>query len=364
MPRTKVGKSRYVFLFVRILVVAVGVSWAVVWVSREQRWSNLAAIFVRMNLGVFGVALGIFVISQIIVGFRWWLLLRTQEVFIDFGAALRLTFLGLFYNNFLPSSVGGDFLRAWYVTKHTAKRFQAFLSVFVDRIIGLLSTLIIAIFFYWFFLRGRVGALTFSGRSGSQKFFVECRSVILWVVVILASVLCVLLLHRSGRALLGKARSYIRVRGVTAFEKFKDAIIIYCSKPVIILVVFGLTVFLQIITITGFWLLGVNLGVTTDIRYYYVFFALTWVLGTLPVSIGGVVVVEGLLAYFFIHFAGVEAEAALALALCQRMIWMIASLPGAAIHLIGAHLPGAPQGGKVGLGTPKDFFVDYDESIN
>ena len=43
---------------------------------------------------------------------------------------------------------------------------------------------------------------------------------------------------------------------------------------------------------------------------------------------------------------------------------MIASLPGAAIHLIGAHLPGAPQGGKVGLGTPKDFFVDYDDSMN
>jgi len=70
----------------------------------------------------------------------------------------------------------------------------------------------------------------------------------------------------------------------------------------------------------------------------------------LPISIGGAVVVEGSLAYLFIHFAGVEAEAALALALCQRMVWMIASLPGAAIHLMGAHLP-------------KDFFIDYNKSI-
>ena len=364
MPRTKVEKSRYVFLFVRILVVAVGVAWAVVWVSREQRWSKLAAIFAQMNLGVFAAALGIFVMSQVMVGFRWWLLLRTQSIFVDLGPALRLHFLGLFYNNFLPSSVGGDLLRAWYVTKHTDKKFEAVLSVFVDRIIGLLSALIIAIFFYWLFLRGRAGAIILSGQSGFVKFFVEHRRVVLWVVVVLAAVFCGLLSHRSGRALLGKAWSYIRMRGVRAFEKFKNAIIVYCSKPLAILGVFGLTVFLQTVTITGFWFLGRNLGITADIRYYYVFFTLTWVLGALPVSIGGAVVVEGLLAYFFIHFAGVEAEAALALALCQRMVWMIASLPGAAIHLIGAHLPGAPKGGKARLGTPKDFFIDYDESIN
>jgi uncharacterized protein (TIRG00374 family) len=353
-----------VFLFVRILVVAVGVTWAVVWVSGEQRWSNLSAIFVRMNLGVFAVALGIFVVSQVMVGFRWWLLLRTQSIFVNFAPALRLHFLGLFYNNFLPSSVGGDFLRAWYVTKHTDKKFEAVLSVFVDRIIGLLSTLIIAIFFYWFFLRGRAGTIIFSGRSGSLSFFVEHKWAVLWVVVVIGAVFCVLLWHRSSRALLGKAWSYVRMRGVRAFEKLKDAIIIYCSKPMVILAVFGLTVLLQILTITGFWFLGVNLGITVDVRYYYVFFTLTWVLGALPVSIGGAVVVEGFLAYFFVHFAGVEAEAALALALCQRMVWMIASLPGAAIHLIGAHLPGAARYDDMGLGTQKDFFVDYDKPAN
>jgi uncharacterized membrane protein YbhN (UPF0104 family) len=104
------------------------------------------------------------------------------------------------------------------------------------------------------------------------------------------------------------------------------------------------------VTITGFWFLGRNLGIAADLRYYYVFFTLTWVLGTLPVSIGGAVVVEGTLAYLFIRYASVEAEAALALVLCQRIIWILASLPGAVIHLVGAHLP-------------KDFFVDYDKPV-
>ena len=351
MPHTKTGKSKYVFLFLRMLVVAVGVTWAAVWLCHKQRWSNLAAIFLQMNLGVFAVTLSIFVISQVMLASRWWLLLRTQSVFIGFGAAVRLLFLGLFYNNFMPGSVGGDLLRAWYVTKHTDKRFEAALSVFVDRVIGLLSTLIIAAFFYWLFLRGQACVIAFGGQSGSLKFFAEHEWGILWVAVILAAVFGVLLSFKQGRMLLTRAWSYIRIRSLSIFQKLKNALTIYCRNPLAILAVFGLTFFLQILAITGFWFLGVNLGITASIKYYYVFFTLTWVLGSLPISIGGAVVVEGSLAYLFIHFAGVQAEAALALALCQRMVWMIASLPGAAIHLMGIHLP-------------KDFFIDYNESIN
>lgn len=251
----------------------------------------------------------------------------------------------------MPGSVGGDLLRAWYVTKHTDKRFEAALSVFVDRVVGLLSTLVIAIFFYSLFLRGQVSIVIFGRQSGPLKFFAEHKWGILWMAVILAAVFGVLLSFKQGRMLLTRAWSYIRMRSLSIFEKLKNALTIYCRNPLAILGVFGLTVFLQILAITGFWFLGVNLGITASIKYYYVFFTLTWVLGSLPISIGGAVVVEGSLAYLFIHFAGVQAEAALALALCQRVVWMIASLPGAAIHLMGIHLP-------------KDFFIDYNKSIN
>jgi len=134
-------------------------------------------------------------------------------------------------------------------------------------------------------------------------------------------------------------------------EKFKKAIFLYCRKPLTLLTAFGLTVFLQIMTITGFWLVGRDIGITASIKYYYVFFTLTWVLGAVPISIGGAVVVEGMLMVLFINIAGVAKDSALALALSQRFVWILASLPGAAIHLLGAHLP-------------KDFFIDYNESIN
>lgn len=351
MPRTKFDERNRIFMLLRIVVVAAGVTWAIVWLSRDQRWSNLTAVFLRMNLGVFAITLITFAVAQLIVGLRWWLLLRTQSIFINFWAAVRLHFLGLFYNNFMPGAVGGDLLRAWYVTKHTDRKFEAVLSVFVDRVIGFLGSLAIAIFFYAFFLHNQNNRAILGGGSNSLKSLAKYKGIILWAIVAFAVALCAFMLHRQGRALLKSCCSSVLIHIQRVVEKFKNAMVIYCSKPAAILTIFALTVFLQLLTITGFWLLGVNLGITAPARYYYISFPLGWALGAVPVSIGGAVVVEGSVAYLLIHLGGVRAELALALALCQRIVWMITSIPGAVIHLLGAHLP-------------KDFFVDYNGSIN
>jgi uncharacterized membrane protein YbhN (UPF0104 family) len=351
MPETKARKSKRIFLFLRIIVVAAGITWAAVWLSKDQRWENLVAVFRRLNLGLFALSLAIFIVGQLLIVFRWRLLLRTQAVSIEYLAAVRLHFLGLFYNNFMPGAVGGDLLRAWYVTKHTDKRFHAALSVFVDRVVGFLSSIIIAVFFYTLFLPAQDIQGIFSESGNSAGAFADYKRFVLWASLVVVAVFCGLLLCRRGRVLLKNALSLIRVWGRKVYEKSKDAVVLYCGKPLAILSVFALTVFLQLLTITGFWLLGANMGITAGLKYYYVFFPLGWAFGAMPVSIGGAVVVEGLMAYLFIHFAGVGAELALALALCQRIIWMVASLPGAIIHLVGAHLP-------------KDFSIDYNGPIN
>ena len=56
-------------------------------------------------------------------------------------------------------------------------------------------------------------------------------------------------------------------------------------------------------------------------------------------SVGGAGVVEGGLVGLFNVIAGVEAEQALAIALLQRAVWIVAALPGAWIHWTGRHLP-------------------------
>jgi uncharacterized protein (TIRG00374 family) len=350
----KSRKSKRIFPFLRIAVVLGGIIWAATWLCAEDRWSRLGQIFLQMNVWVFAVTVGVFFVVHIVVAFRWRLLLKTQSIFIGFRPAVKLVLLGWFYNNFMPGSVGGDLIRAWYVTKHTDKRFEAVLSVFVDRAMGLLCTLMIAVFCYIVFLRGHGNVITYSGGSFLSS-AARYGPMFLWMIAVMAALLGFLMLYGPFRRILAKVWTYLWTHGVRMLKKFKDAIVIYCSRPATILAVFALTVLLQIMVITAFGFLGVSMGIEAGIKYYYTFFALVWVVGVVPVSIGGAVVMEGMLAYLFIRFAGVEPEAALALALCQRMVWMITSLPGAVIHLTGAHLPTAPT---------KNFFIDYKKSIN
>ncbi|MEJ2703309.1 MAG: lysylphosphatidylglycerol synthase transmembrane domain-containing protein [Sedimentisphaerales bacterium] len=350
MPESKSRRSKYVFLGLRLAVVSVGVIWGVFWISQDQRWATLGALFSKMNPAAFIVALGVYIVCQFIVGFRWWLLLRVQYVFIGVGTAIKLYLLGWFYNNFMPSSVGGDLVRAWYVTRHTDKRFEAVLSVFVDRAVGLLSTLVIAAFFYLVFLTGQGQTLQIKGRGGSLAFFARHALFFLCVFLAICVVLGTLASYRRTRPVVRKVASYLYLRGRLLAGKFKIAAKVYCKRPGTILIAFVLTVGTQIVVITSFWALGVSMGISAGLRYYYVFFTLMWVVAAVPVSIGGAVVMEGGLAYLFVHFAGAEPEAALALALCQRVVWMLASVPGALIHLSGAHLP-------------KDFFVDSREPV-
>ena len=350
MPKAGNKKSKYVFLFLRIAVVAAAIIWAIIWLSREQRWESLKANFAKLNPGIVVLTLIIFTFSHIIVSFRWWFLLRTQSIFIDFWAVVRLYFLGWFYNNFMPSSVGGDLIRAWYVTRHTEKKFKAVLSVFVDRAIGLGSTIVIAVFFYTVFLAGQGNKIEFERKKGILSAVAEYRSVILWIFLGMCIFFCVLLLHKQGRAILFKFWLFLYKKTREFTKKLMQAVIIYFSKPSVILGAFILTVGMQMMAITSFWILGKNMGIELSVKYYYVCFTLMWVIAALPVSIGGAGVMEVGLVYLFTQLSGIDPGSALALALCQRFMWMITSLPGAVIHLIGAHLP-------------KDFFIDYNEPL-
>ena len=347
MPEPKAKKTKLLFMLFRIAFVAAGIIFAVVWASQQQRWRKLTEI----NPAIFACSLGVFIVAQIIVGLRWWLLLRSQLISIPFFSAVRLHFLGLFYNNCMPGSVGGDLMRAGYVTKHTDKKFEAALSVFVDRAVGLFSTLVIAVFFYSLFLRGKTLSISAKQKGGFLNLVAEYKVIFICLFGLITLIFCGLLLHGKSRATIKRVFLLVGSHALRTVDKFKKAVFLYCRKPLTLLLAFGLTVFLQLMTITGFWLVGRNLGITASIKYYYVFFTLTWVLGAAPVSIVGAVVVEGMLMVLFINFAGVAKELAFPLALSQRFVWILASLPGAAIHLIGAHLP-------------RDFFIDYDKSIN
>ena len=347
MPGAKAKKKKFISYILRF-----GIAILVLYLTfRGEDFGKVADVLLGLNLWIFAASMGIWVISQLVFVTRWSLLLRIQGINIGFWLAFRLHLLGVFYNNCLPTSIGGDLLRAWYVTTHTEKKLEAALSVFVDRIIGLIGMVIMAFCCYWFIPEDAPKQrLTFSFNLDLLQRLNEYKWPFAIVGIILACVLLAFISNTRSRNLLAKTFGVFRKRGQEVLGKIHKAIRIYCRKKLALALALILTFCCQGVFILGMWLIGREIGINVHIKYYFVFFPIAWLLGALPISIGALGIWEGTLKLLFSKVAIGLSEQLSALALSHRIIWLFGSLPGVVIHLIGAHLP-------------KDFFVDYENSI-
>lgn len=334
------------------LVARVGVAGlAIGWVLHGQNWRDLGDVFQRLSLRYFALSLATYAAAQLVIAVRWWLLLRAQSIHIGTPATFRLHFLGLFYNNVMPSSVGGDLIKAWYVTKHTEKRVEGALSVLIDRVVGLGGMVLMAIVTYLLFLRGRSMEAGPDAGSGVGQSLGSFRGAILWFAAGITAVIVALLAYPRTRAVIRRIFSRIALRGVALLQRVRKAVAVYCSKPLTMLAALFLTLVGQSVVITAFWLLGRNLGIAAEAKYYFVIFPISWVVAAIPVSVAGLGILEAGTVTLFTTLTGATGESALALALCQRFVWVLTSLPGGGVHLLGGHLP-------------SDFLVDGRNPVN
>lgn len=329
-------KSKYIWCSLRFAIAGLALYAA----FRGEDLDAVGKVLLGLNLWVFAAALGIYVISQLIFVLRWCVLLQVQSIEIKFWPTIKLHFLGLFYNNCLPSCVGGDLIRAWCVAKHTEKKMQAALSVFVDRVVGLLGLFIMAFVGYWFIpSEYRKNLFEFSNKIDFAGYQHECRLIVIGLVAIFAIFIAILLVSGKARQLFRRSFDCLYQRLTEPAKKLAHAIRIYSHKKLALVYALLLTFCCQGLFIIGLWLIGKEIGVIVHVKYYFIFFPVSWMLGALPISLGGSGIVECLIKVMFTQVLLVSGELALALALCQRVLWLIGSLPGVAIHLTGSHLP-------------------------
>ena len=141
-PKPGTGEMRRILLStLKILVSA-----ALLYFSLRK--VDLAALLARIDvssLGWIGLAIAV-TFLQIFVG-----VLRWREISAECGAplptrqAMRFNVIGTFFNQTLPSSIGGDAVRLWLVARNGAGWRAATYSIFVDRAIGLIALAVIIV---------------------------------------------------------------------------------------------------------------------------------------------------------------------------------------------------------------------------
>ncbi|MGO8828559.1 MAG: lysylphosphatidylglycerol synthase transmembrane domain-containing protein [Steroidobacteraceae bacterium] len=83
-----------------------------------------------------------------LAAWRWWVILRHHRLGIRLSTAVRFSLIGAFFNQLLPSSIGGDVARAWYVHRSGHGRRISVITVISDRIYGMLALACLALVSY------------------------------------------------------------------------------------------------------------------------------------------------------------------------------------------------------------------------
>lgn len=91
-----------------------------------------------------GIA-AIYVLQLVLVAWRWNLLLASQQVHLRWPEAFSLTMIGVLFNFIIPSSVGGDVMKSYYIQQRAEgpRKAKALATIFLDRVIGLLALLLV-----------------------------------------------------------------------------------------------------------------------------------------------------------------------------------------------------------------------------
>lgn len=118
----------------------------IIWLLKSGKldFSLINQSFKQGYTWLFGLL--ILVTQDCLSSFRWrWLLTANSDKAFPFKSMIRVTWIGLFFNSFLPGAVTGDFIKLLYVRDLDKDMSKTYLvtSVLLDRILGLIGLLII-----------------------------------------------------------------------------------------------------------------------------------------------------------------------------------------------------------------------------
>ncbi len=144
-PITAVDENRKSKLKSRLLFLAkIAVSVLLIaYLFRETNPADIGKRIAGADMAYLVAALAVICIITPLLGLRWYLVLKSIGSPLPFRAAVPISYIGMFFGQFLPAAVGSDAVRGWFAYRKGVGIRAAVTSLLVDRIFGLLALALI-----------------------------------------------------------------------------------------------------------------------------------------------------------------------------------------------------------------------------
>ena len=267
-----------------------------------------------MKLKATTVCLGvtILLLAQIISTYRWQRIIKIEGADLPFRTLFSSYMVGMFVNNFLPSSIGGDVVKIYDVYRTTHNTTLATISVFMERFSGLIVLLLIPWFgIKYFFDLGLF--LIFWGWIGAQ------------VVLIITGIM---LFSTGFSEFFIRLLERFRIKKIASLAKlFFEGLAGYKKKKIFGLLLLILSIPVQFSTIFLYKMVANDIGVYLSLSYCMFAIPIIALISLAPISLGGIGVREGITIFLFTQ-VGIAPESALSISLLETCIIYLGSLSG------------------------------------
>ena len=313
---------RYVLLALKLSVSIVLLVLLFSRIDVRRLWATARLASVPWLL----VALLVYFVNVIAAVWRWQLLLNAQNVRVGQRTLMGSFLVAAFFNNFLPSNIGGDVIRIGDTARAAGSKTLATTVVLVDRGLGLMALVLVA-------------AL---GASAGVRIHPSAAAPIwpvwLWagfLVGAVASAPAVLAPDGFGRLLHPLTVFHPEWVG-HRIEKLTGALARFRSQPGALAGCFGGAVFVQATMVMFYFAVSYALHLDIALADLAVVVPVSFVVQMLPVSMNGFGVREATFSFYFSKI-GHPIESALLLSLVAQALIMLFSLTGAVVYVYRSH---------------------------
>jgi len=274
-------------------------------IFRNIEFQSVKNIILQANVKLLLLAILFQLLSTLLAGYRWGQVMKK----LNFGQRsdfyMRSYFKGSFFNQGLPTSIGGDAVRVLDVAGNGHRKRDAFIGVFIDRILGLSGLLIL-----------NLVANYFLPRLLPDKLFLMINIIVLTGLL---GFITFIYIHKIKFLYQGRLLNYI-LRVSQQLNK-----ILHDIRSISFHLLIG--VLIHLFSIINIYFVGKSVGLEYNLLTMAVIVPPVILLTLIPVSLAGWGIREGAMIGLF-GLIGATTANVLSMSILYGIILIIASLPG------------------------------------
>jgi uncharacterized protein (TIRG00374 family) len=312
--------KKKIFTALRIIISAGLITYLIIFKSGFKDFGNFIDILKTINVPLLVASASIHIFGVWISALRWQILLKTQKIRISQGYLSSSFLIGSFFNNLLPTSIGGDIYRTIDIANRAKISIGKSASVIViDRFSGVISAATYAII-----------ALLLGFRTIGKTSYVIPVIIFFAVCIILLFIILNPSILRLNRVI-DRIKFLLKIREklkevyhtFQSFKKYKMALIeaILCSFA------------LQFGVIGNYYLAARSLGINLSFASFIFIVPIVSTIAMLPISIGGTGLRENSLVFLLVALGASNDKSTVCSLLLFTMI-IILGIIGAVIYMV------------------------------